>query len=326
MLRYAFGILVGLVLGIPVYAQNPPTDPNAMAASVNGEKITVRDWVERMENLHYNDFLIAQTPPQINSAKGGQVALVSLINSRLVMQYAGKTSLIATDAEVDADLAAAKQRPEIKQGLANNAFSEDQLRNELRVQRTYYNLATINQSVTPDEVKAYYDKHPEQWGRPESWRLQMIKVSTQATADKVMAGLKAGTPFESLAVQYSEDERTKKNGGDLGGPVASTDPSLPEYLREAIKKLKVGEITPAIQAPATAGAPKPAIYLVRKTATEEANILPFETVKAQAQQLALLDKVGGTAAAEKKLGEYRKTAAIVITLPGYESIVSQLKK
>jgi foldase protein PrsA len=43
-----------------------------------------------------------------------------------------------------------------------------------------------------------------------------ILLASQADANQVLAALKAGKDYAALAKQYSKDEATRDNGGDLG--------------------------------------------------------------------------------------------------------------
>jgi foldase protein PrsA len=301
-----------------------PASGQEVAAIVNGDRITVQDWIRRMQTLRAQDFLLSLNPVRMKSALGGQIALEGLINSRLITQYATLTSLLPSDADVEAEFQRVKTQPNIADGLTRGLFDEAQVRYDIRVQRALFNMATINQSVTQDEVKAYYDQHPEQWGQPERWQLAAIRVSSKALADKVAGEIKKGVPFATLATQYSEDSISKKAGGEIG-TIPVNDPGLPEAVRQAVKPLKVGEITAPIQTmmPVAGGPARPAWFLVRKVGRIEANMRPFESVREDAQRLALLEKAGGLAAAQKKLDDYRKTAKIEIMLPAYKDVLKQ---
>jgi parvulin-like peptidyl-prolyl isomerase len=307
----------------------PALADTSVIATVNSQPITMEEWLRRLQTLRAQDFVASTNPLLFKSASGGQIALISLINTRLLLQYAAKTSLLPGNAEVDAEVEAAKKQPAIQQNLQRKLMTEAQLRSDIVVQKTLYNVATINQSVTPEEVKAYYDRHPELFGRPERWQLALIRVSTQAAADKAMADIQKGTPFATVAAQMTEDAAGRSKGGRLENArgelewFSVNDTRLPDFIREAVKKLKkVGDVTPALQG--TFGTPpKPTFYILRLLGKEEMNVQPLEQVRAQAERMALLDKVGGLKAVEAKLDEFRKTASIVIKLPGYEDLYKQ---
>jgi parvulin-like peptidyl-prolyl isomerase len=305
-----------------LFASAPAWPQGDVAALVNGETITVQDWISRMRNLRGQSFVQSTNPVRFKNETAGQIALEELVSIRLLLQYAAKTSLQPTDAEVDAGTQNAKQQPAIADMLARKVLTEDQVRQDVKVQLTLYNVATINNQVSPEEVRAFYDKHSEVFGRPERWQLAVIRVASQQAVDKVQAELKKGTPFATVAAHNSDDPAAKQTGGDLGF-VAPTDTRLPEAIREAVKKLKLGEVTPPLATAPAPGSTGRSFVFVRLIGKQEAAMQPFDRVQAQAERMALLEKAGGTAAAERKVDEFRKTSAVEVKLPGYEALFAK---
>jgi parvulin-like peptidyl-prolyl isomerase len=313
MYGYAAVALLGLSWSGVARGQQPGT-----AATVNGDVITVDDWIMRMKNLRAQDFVQSMNPLRFKGAAGGQVALESLITKKLVMQYAAKTSLLASDAEVDADLQTAKAQPVVKQSLEKKLFTEAQLRDDIKFQRTLYNVVTINQQISAEEVRAFYDRRSDLY-QPERWELAVIRVSGKPALDNVTAELKKGTPFAEVAAKYSEDRATKDKGGVLG-TVAANDPTLPPFIKEAVKSMKVGDVTPPLQAAGAAGSP---FFIVRLLGRQMNEAQAFDKIKNQVERTALFEKAGGSEALERKLADFRKTSNIVVSLPGYEDLAKK---
>lgn len=302
-------------LGLAVGARPAVAQP-ATVATVNGEPITMAQWVGRMQRLRAQDFLASANPVRFKPALGGQVALEALINEKLLLQYAAKTSLLPSDAEISAAMANLTKQPAIAQALERKLVTEEQLKADLTAQQTLYNVATINQRVTADEVKAFYDKHPDLFGHPERVQLSGIRVGSKQAADKAMEALKAGTPFATVAAQQSDDASTRGKGGDLGY-WAPNDPGLAQPVRDAIAKLNLGEHTEPIEL----GSGEAKAYLiVRLAGRQEAMMQPFEQVRPQAERLALLERAGGVGAANQKIEGFKATSTISVTLPGYEGL------
>lgn len=293
-----------------------------LAATVNGEEITLDDWIARMRNLKATSFIASNNPLRFKPQSAGQIALESLINEKLLIQYASKTSLLPPDSEVDAEVENQKKNPQVASGLQKKMFTLEQLRNEVRAQKTLFNVATINQSVKEEEVRAYWQAHPELFGRPERWNLAMIRVTGKEKADKVASELKTGKPFATVAAEISEDPSGKKSGGALP-PLLPNDPALPPFIRDAVSKLKVGEVSPAITPAGSQPIPPGTTFFVRLIGKEEATLQPFEQVKPAAERMALLQKVGGFANAERKIADFRKTSAVVIHMEMYKDIFTQ---
>ena len=286
----------------------------AAAAVVNGETITVDDWVARMQGLRYQDFILSPNPFRPKLGTAGQIAMEGLVNGKLVLQYAKKVSLLPSDPELDVAVAEAKKQPSISNALQSKLMSETALRDDLRLQKALYNVATVNRTVTADEVAQFYASHLDSYGQPEQWRIAVIRVTGKPAADKVTAELKAGKPFEQVAAQLSEDGDTKQRGGELG-TFAATDPSIPAFIRDGVSKLKVGETTPALLA--TQPGTKPVYFFIRLLAKKDRSQPPLDQVRPMVVKAALFEKVGG---GTQKLAEIRKDSNIVVSLPGYQEM------
>jgi peptidyl-prolyl cis-trans isomerase C len=99
--------------------------------------------------------------------------------------------------------------------------------------------------VTEEEALSYYQQNREKfvW---EDDVLHIAHIVTRKLASASLADLllKQGDKFESVAEKLSEDETTKKRGGDLGFlRMQDVSPELMEY----ISKLKPNEVSPPIQ-------------------------------------------------------------------------------
>lgn len=295
-----------------------------IAATVNGAKITVAEWRYRLERMSATDFVVSGNPPRLKSGTAGRLMLQAMISQTLLLQYASRTGLLATDAEVTETVEQFKAQPGISQAIEKKYLTEADLKRDALVQRTLYNVATVNSGLTPADVRAYYDSHPELFGKPERWQLAIIRVTGKEKADRVAAELKKGTLFATVATQLSEDEGTKANGGELGY-VAANDRTLPEPLREAIRTLKVGGATPAVAVKVADAQGKPAdvFFFARLLGKADAVMTPFEQVKDRCERMARLQKAGGLAAAEKKIEEFRKTSKVTVSLPGYEDLFAE---
>jgi len=82
-------------------------------------------------------------------------------------------------------------------------------------------------NLKDDEVKAFFDAHPEKFRTPETFTARHILIGTRANGDqkaltdeeakakaiKVLAEIKGGKPFEAAAKEYSDDPGSKDKGG-----------------------------------------------------------------------------------------------------------------
>ncbi len=102
------------------------------------------------------------------------------------------------------------------------------------------------------KVEDYYNANISLFSQPKQFRARhiLLKLAQNANenqdkeikdkAKKIIADIKAGASFEELAKQYSEDTVSKIRGGDLN---YSPEGKMVKPFEEAVKKLKVGEMT-----------------------------------------------------------------------------------
>jgi parvulin-like peptidyl-prolyl isomerase len=110
------------------------------------------------------------------------------------------------------------------------------------------------QSIPVEEVKAYYDAHPDEFHRPVMRRASFIVLADGDEAARQLgeAGKLDARGFAELAKQHSQDAETKAHGGDLGyfseqpGGDAS-EAKLPDAVRQAAFALaQVGDTSPLV--------------------------------------------------------------------------------
>lgn len=103
--------------------------------------------------------------------------------------------------------------------------------------------------VTDEEVKAIYDANPTEFDRPAQVRASDIFIKDRAHAQQVLEKAKKSdlAGFRRLAREESEDENTKKSGGDLQFFSADAEGQPPAAVRDAAFSLEqVGAVYPEL--------------------------------------------------------------------------------
>ncbi len=150
--------------------------------------------------------------------------------------------------------------------------TEDELRNAYRdqnqkVKATYALVAApagaVNQTVTDDEIQAWYKDHQEDYRLPERFTLQYVtvpRVATAADSAQILADLRelAGeareaeaaktegrediehSSFETLAMSFSDGPNADKGGLSTGYLLPS---EMSPAMRQAVDDLPKGEVT-----------------------------------------------------------------------------------
>ncbi len=190
----------------------PVTDKSRVLATVNGERITERD---------YQDYLRArdlQEPALPRNAQSQRIVLNELINRVTLAQAALKSHLNRVPA-------------------VHVALKEDRENILARAMLKHY-IARHPISLTA--LRALYRK--EVLKAPhEEYRARHILVATKAEAEAVLRELHHGARFSVLARHNSLDVPSGDQGGELGWFSASD--VLPSFYR-ALAHLRVGEISP----------------------------------------------------------------------------------
>jgi peptidyl-prolyl cis-trans isomerase SurA len=269
---------------------------NGVVATVNGHPILRTD-LDKLYNAQLANNPQAQ-PPSSDQADALRLNLLhQLIVEEIVEQRAQKLGLTATDAEVDAKLSELKApytEEQFRQKLQASGQTQDGLRHMLRQNLTVEKLLNkeINSkiTVTDADVSSYYNAHKAEYNliepqyhlaqivvtdQPASQvnNLQSNKASGDTDARKKIQALKnridAGDDFGTLAMQFSENQNTAPNGGDMGfiyetQMKQATDPQT----FAAITKLKPGETTEILPL-LDAQTHKPAGYSIYKLISKE---------------------------------------------------------
>ena len=293
-----------------------------VVATVNSEKITAAEFYARLQKVKGQDFLVPGNPPGIRSENAGYIILNSMINERLILQLAAKDNLVPTAAELDIDLVPLMKQDNIVKAISDHLVTPEEIKYDVMVQQSRYNLATTRQTVTPAEIQAFYDDNINSYKSPERWVLSAIRTTKIDDAVRVTSELKAGKSFEQTARTYSEDERTRATGGKIG-VFDANDKGLPEEIKKAVRDLKVGQFTDPIGVQFDSGTSKQLVYWIVKLVEKQAAFQrQFADVKTQVTRLATLKKVGGMEVGDKKVADFRKTSDVKINLPGYEPLLN----
>jgi foldase protein PrsA len=201
-------------------------------ATVNGEPISKSAFEDKLE-----------------ASPGARNTLQQLVQEALILQYAKNNNITVTDAEIskrEDDLKANFPSGSWDEMLKARGLSEDDVKQALREQIILDKALEKRVTITPAQVKAYFDKNHGAFDKPEQIKARHVLVKDLPTADKVEAALKAGQPFDAVAKQYSTDPGSKDKGGELG--YFRRGQMVPAFDKAAFT-MKPGEISPPVKSP-----------------------------------------------------------------------------
>ncbi len=135
----------------------------------------------------------------------------------------------------------------IRTGLDKEKETADileEMKKRILVEKFFKKELEENIKISEEELRKYYDEHPDEAKAPVEVRASHILLKTREEAESALKKLKAGSKFEELAKTSSIDTGSKVRGGDLG--FFHSGVMVPEF-EEAALKLKKGETSGIVE-------------------------------------------------------------------------------
>ncbi len=249
-----------------------PLSPNApLAARVNGVGIPLDLYNREMAQVQAAMAQQGQDPRsaavQDKLKNLRQQVLDQVINDVIIAQQAEKEGVKVADDELNARLAQAAQDvggvDKLNDYLSKNQISLRDLCAQLRAD--YIGEAMLNRvtSALPTNVEQVHARH--------------ILLTTAALGQTVLTQIRLGKDFGELAQQYSVDEMSKANGGDLGWfPRGVTEPQF----EATAFQLAPGQVSDVVQT-------RFGYHIIKVEERESSRALPPEILRQVREQVFL---------------------------------------
>ncbi|MDF1791087.1 MAG: peptidylprolyl isomerase [Thalassobaculaceae bacterium] len=243
-----------LAISPAAYAQ-PQTQ--RIAAVVNDEIITMRDLRNRIEMV----IITSRLPRNAETARRlAPQVLRTLIDEQLQLQEAARLNVAISDSEMDR----ARSDLEARNGLRPGQFDDfvtklgieaatvdRQLRANLLWSKLVQRRFSGQVEISAEEVEETRARLAEQVGKEQKRVSEILLTVEDPTrendviqlADRLVAQLRGGASFQSIARQFSQAANANV-GGDIGWVLA--DQLSPE-LADAVDKLSTGEFSDPIR-------------------------------------------------------------------------------
>lgn len=172
--------------------------------------------------------------------------LNDLIERQLLLNEAEVRNILVTPSELEAELQRLTENypgKEFEKMLATRHLSAGEWRDEvgktLLLKKMFNRITDAPVEIPDSKVTEYYDAHKDQYKVPEQVKALQILVDSEQDAFDILAQLRKGTPFETVARERSLGPEAQ-SGGDLGYFARGT---MPEIFDEAIFSLELGKIS-----------------------------------------------------------------------------------
>lgn len=197
------GDTVAVATLAPTAADPLPTAIPA-AAVVNEQVIALADFEAAVARRRAAFEALGQPVPEEPLLQ--QQVLDQMVDEVLMVQSATQSGLVVTPEEVEAAYQAAitdQGSPEaFAEWLSFSQLTDEQFRTQLATELLIGRAAAQIADTVPTETQQVNARH--------------ILVADEATARDLLARIQAGEDFATLAVEFSLDQGSRINGGDLG--------------------------------------------------------------------------------------------------------------
>ena len=291
-------VFLALLMGTVVVNAQPgmPNRGNDEIARVNGVVITRQAFQITYRQAVDQHAREGHPIDEVHLAPLRRKVIQRMVEEELLVQESRRRGITISSEEVDQDVAAARARfetPEaFQQELARLYLDETGYRRYLKRQRAIDRLLAQqvdpSVSVSPEEMRRFYEANPQRYQSPETIRVRHILIhraagDANASPDAayrkismIREKLEQGEDFADLAAEYSQ-ESTWERGGDLG--FIQRGQMVPS-IESVVFDLKVGEISPILTT-------EHDYHLVQVSERHAATMMPFEEARSDIQKTLL---------------------------------------
>ena len=275
-------LLTGIVLATPGIASEPAaTAPAAVTASVPATAAPSASATPAQHAHGAGDFIFAEVDGQFINGSEYEATFITmarqkfyhgkppeaqvqalrvevadrLVNRVLMLKEVKRREIPVDEAAIQATLAEYEKRYGNTPGWKQNRDAmlpglSAKLREQQQLDRLEANVRAVP-AATTEEVRAYYDSHPELFTEPEKLHLSVILLKVDPSSpssawDKaeeeaaaIERRIKAGADFGELARLHSGDG-SAENNGDMGYLHRGM---LPDALHDKLDKFQPGQVS-----------------------------------------------------------------------------------
>ncbi|WP_373230462.1 peptidylprolyl isomerase [Cohnella sp.] len=219
--------------------------------------------------------------------EGQQASILdSLMTIKLIDLEASKAGVFIEEADLQAEMDKIKKNfgteEEFSAALQQSGMTLDALSEQIKTQMKLRQIFEKQTPVTEDDLKAYYETNKENFATsPKQVQASHILLATQEEAEAVLAELKAGKDFATLAKAKSQDPGSKDNGGEL--PLFGRG-EMNAGFEEAAFALAKGQMSEVVQA-------ESGFHIIKVTDVKEAVIPAYDEIKDEVKQTFFDEKI-----------------------------------
>ncbi|MFH1046553.1 MAG: peptidyl-prolyl cis-trans isomerase [Candidatus Omnitrophota bacterium] len=279
----------------PVVAQpKAPEVKGTILASINGRNITLEEFNAYIEA--YNAEIQASTniPEDVRQ-------------NYLLKNKEDKMKILDSMVERELMIAEAVDRGYAKEEQVSNALKA------LEEQLLFARLVEAERSktgITREEIEGYYNMYRDAFAIPEERKISLIVVAGEDQAKEILIQLLQGANFGVLASQYSSDEKSKSQGGDIGFIIQQSPLRAPDEQMAGLEKLQEVAFSLELNKPSAIFQGPNGYYIIKVTEIKPASQKSLDEVYSDIEQGLLMRKQ--EEALKTLLGNLRSSGNIVV--------------
>jgi parvulin-like peptidyl-prolyl isomerase len=212
--------------------------------SVGSQKVTLEDLKVQRKRMAFE--------PEGTGEERLDSFIERVVDHYLILEYGKQQNLSVSDEELENAVR------EIKKDYAEKDFQElllkgyidynewkEGLREQLLIKKITRKASEASPQVSIEEIKTYYDSHPEEFRRPAMVRFRQIVTGTREEADNLQKRLMQGG---DMAAAVAQSSRIPISAGSLEpGWFAKGD--LDESIEKVVFSLPVGKVSEVVETP-----------------------------------------------------------------------------
>ena len=295
-----------------------------VAATVNGEVVTRMELEERAgPELRRADAQPAGAARDRARARALKAAFDAVTAERLFQGQVAALGVEITEPEIDAVIEDVKRRNNLDdarleealraQGLDRASYRKA-VKRDLESMRLVQLKIRNKVKVTDEDVKNYWQTHPQEFRAGEELRVRHIFLAlsqgagaaevarVQALAEKALARLKAGEDFGKVAREISQGP-SAPDGGELGWLRRGT---VQPDLEKVAFGLQAGQISGPVRT-------RPGIQILQVEERRGGGVRPLEEVKEEVRDRLVNEQ--GDSYRTQYIAELRKDAIVEVKMP-----------
>lgn len=212
--------------------------------SVGSREITPEDLKTQRKRMAFE--------PDGTSKEGFDSFIERVVDHYLILEYGKQQSLSVSDEELESAVRGIKKdyaekdfQELLLKGYMDYGEWKERLREQLLIKKITSKASEAGPQVSIEEIKVYYDSHPEEFRRPAMVRFRQIVTRTREEADNLQKRLVQGGDMAATVAQSSKVPASA--GSFEPGWFAKGD--LDESIEKVVFSLPVGKVSGVVETP-----------------------------------------------------------------------------